>query len=144
MAELEREVMIDASPETVFGFLIEPELFAQWAGSDPEMDVRPGGVFSATYGGSHRASGEFVEIVPNERVVYTFGWEAEENPIRPGSSTVEVTLEAEGAKTRLRLRHHGLPDDAVGDHTEGWTHYLDRLVVAGGGGDPGPDRMAEM
>ncbi len=59
-----------------------------------------------------------------------------DNPIRPGSTTVEITLEPDGDKTRFRLRHHGLPEDAVGDHTHGWTHYQDRLALAAEGGDP--------
>jgi hypothetical protein len=39
----------------------------------------------------------------------------------------------------VRLVHRGLPDEAIADHTQGWDHYLGRLAVAGGGGDPGPD-----
>lgn len=47
---------------------------------------------------------------------------------------------AEGDKTRVRLRHSGLPDDnAVAQHTQGWDHYLDRLAVVASGGDAGPD-----
>jgi hypothetical protein len=64
----------------------------------------------------------------------------EGNPITPGSTTVEYTLHPEGGKTRLRLRHTGLPDDdAVAAHTDGWDHYLARLAVVAAGGDVGPD-----
>ena len=35
--------------------------------------------------------------------------------------------------------HRGLPDGAVGDHTSGWDHYLERLAIAASGGDAGPD-----
>jgi len=61
------------------------------------------------------------------------------NPITPGSSTVEISLHPEGDKTRVRLTHRGLPEDAIGDHTGGWDHYLDRLATRVTGGDPGPD-----
>jgi uncharacterized protein YndB with AHSA1/START domain len=132
-------VMIAASPATVFGFLVEPDKHLQWMGTEIEMDPRPGGIYSVLVKGEHRGLGEFVEVVPEEKVVYTFGWDQPDNPIRPGSTTVEITLEADGDKTRLRLRHHGLPEDAVGDHTHGWTHYQDRLALAAEGGDPGPD-----
>ena len=74
-----------------------------------------------------------------EKVVFTFGWEQEGNPIPPGSTTVEITLHPEGDKTRVRLVHRGLPDDAVSDHGEGWDHYLGRLAIAATGGDAGPD-----
>jgi hypothetical protein len=62
-----------------------------------------------------------------------------EHGIPPGSTTVEITLHPEGDKTRLRLVHRDLPEDAIGDHTEGWDHYLGRLAVAASGGDAGPD-----
>ena len=93
--------------------------------------------------GEYQSAGEFVEVVPKERLVYTFGWEQEGNPITPGSTTVEITLHPEGTKTRLRLVHRGLPDDAVEQHTQGWTHYLDRLAQRAAGGDPGPDTRPE-
>jgi uncharacterized protein YndB with AHSA1/START domain len=77
--------------------------------------------------------------VPNEKVVYTFGWEQDGNPITPGSTRVELTLHPEGSKTRLRLVHSGLPDDAVADHTGGWDHYIERLAIVASGGSVGPD-----
>jgi uncharacterized protein YndB with AHSA1/START domain len=140
MAELVREIMIDATPDTVFPFLVERDKLLLWEGTDAEVDARPGGILKVLLGGGlHQSSGEFVEIVPNEKVSYTFGWEQEGNPITPGSSLVEITLTAEGSKTRVRLVHSGLPDDAVSDHTHGWDHYLERLAVAATGGDPGVD-----
>jgi len=140
MADLEREILIDASPETIFGFLTDPEKHTQWEGTEAQLDPRPGGVYRVVIAGEYVAAGEFVEVVPNERVVLTFGWDMEGNPIKPGSTTVEFTLHAEGGKTRLHLRHTGLPDaDAVQLHTHGWDHYLGRLAVVAAGGDAGPD-----
>jgi uncharacterized protein YndB with AHSA1/START domain len=139
MGELVREVLIDARPETVFEFLTVPSRHIEWEGTEAELDARPGGVYRVLIGGSHRAVGEFVEVIPNEKVVFTFGWDVPDHPIPAGSTTVECTLHAEGDKTRLRLVHRGLPDDAVADHTRGWDHYLARLAIVGGGGDAGPD-----
>jgi uncharacterized protein YndB with AHSA1/START domain len=139
MAELEREILIDASPETIFGMLTQRDKHLLWEGTEVELDPRPGGVYRVLVGGQHQAAGEFVEVVANEKVVFTFGWEAEDNPIRPGSTTVEYTLHPEGDKTLLRMRHMGLPDDAISDHTQGWDHYLERLAIAASGGDAGPD-----
>ena len=42
-------------------------------------------------------------------------------------------------KTRVRLVHSGLPEDAVSDHGDGWAHYLDRLAIVTTGGDAGAD-----
>ena len=140
MAELVREIMIDATPETIWPFLTEAERYIEWEGTEAEIDARPGGIYRVLVQGQHQGVGEFVEVVPMSKVVFTFGWEQEGNPITPGSTTVEITLQPDGDKTRLRLVHSGLPEDAISDHTSGWTHYLDRLAVRAAGGDPGPDQ----
>jgi uncharacterized protein YndB with AHSA1/START domain len=139
-AELVREILIDASPETIFPFLTETEKLLQWEGTEAELDPRPGGVFRVLVAGAYMGLGEFVEVVPNEKVIFTFGWDMPDNPVPPGSSRVEMTLHPEGNKTRLRLVHSGLPDDEqVANHTTGWDHYMGRLAVVVAGGDPGPD-----
>jgi len=139
MAEFEREIMVNASPATVFEFLTVPEKHLEWMGTEVELDPRPGGIYRVLMGGRLQNAGEFVEVVPNERVVYTFGWDVPDHPILAGSTTVEITLTPEGDKTRLRVVHKGLPSDAVVDHARGWDHYLGRLVVVTDGGDPGAD-----
>ena len=140
MAELVREIMIDATPETIFPFLTVPEKYVLWEGTEAELDPRPGGVYRVLVAGAYKAAGEFVEVVPNEKVVIAMGWDMPDNPVPPGSSRVEITLHPEGDKTRVRLVHSGLPDDdAVDQHTHGWDHYLGRLAVAAAGGDAGPD-----
>jgi len=139
MAELVREIMIDATPETIWPFLVDPAKHIEWDGTEADLDPRPGGVYRVLVQGQHQAAGEFVEVVPNEKVVYSFGWEQEGNPITPGSTTVEITLQREGSKTLLRLVHRGLPEDAITDHTHGWDHYLARLAVVATGGNAGPD-----
>jgi len=140
MMDLVKEILIDASPETIFEFLTVPEKHVQWEGTKAELDPRPGGVYRVLIAGSFQAAGQYVEVVPNEKVSYTFGWDQEGNPIGPGSTVVEITLHPEGDKTLVRLRHTGLPDaDAVEQHGHGWEHYLGRLAVAAAGGDAGPD-----
>jgi uncharacterized protein YndB with AHSA1/START domain len=143
MAELTREVMIDAPPATIFPFLTETDQWLRWEGTEGELDPRPGGAFRVLVAGAYGSAGEFVEVVPDERVVFTFGWDDPELGIPPGSTTVEITLHPEGDKTRLRLVHRGLPDGtgmgSVDAHTHGWDHYLGRLAVVAGGGRVGPD-----
>jgi uncharacterized protein YndB with AHSA1/START domain len=139
MAQLEREILIDADPETIYTLLTDAVEHRRWMGTEVELDPRPGGVYRVVVAGQYESGGEFVEVVPHEKVVFTFGWAAPDNPIRPGSTTVEYTLHPEGDKTLVRVRHSGLPDDAVGDHTHGWDRYLERLSIAAPGGDPGPD-----
>jgi len=139
MAEVVREVVVDASPATIFQFLIDPELHVKWLGTEAELDPRPGGVYRVLVGGKHSSVGEFVEVLPDEKVVFNFGWDEPDHPIPAGSTEVEITLIPDGDKTRVRLVHRGLPADAVSDHTGGWDNYLHRLTIATTGGDPGPD-----
>ena len=139
MAELVREIVIDATPETIWPLLVDPARHVEWMGSEVELDARPGGVYRVLARGGHWGAGEYVEVVPREKVVFTFGWDVEGHPIPAGSTTVEITLHPEGAKTRVRLVHRDLPADAVADHTRGWTTYLDRLAIVATGGDAGPD-----
>jgi uncharacterized protein YndB with AHSA1/START domain len=139
MTELVREIMIDATRETIWPFLTEPARHVEWLGSVADIDPRPGGAYRVLVAGEHQSVGEYVEVVPMEKVVFTFGWDQEGHPIPPGSTTIEISLHPEGDKTRVRLVHRGLPDDAVSDHGSGWAHYLSRLATAATGGSPGTD-----
>lgn len=140
---VEQEVYIDAEPEAVFPFLLEPELMIRWMGRTAEIEARPGGAIRCEMNDRDAFSGEIVEIEAPLRVVFTFGWEAEDSPIPPGSTTVEVTLTAEAGGTRVRLVHRDVPALAADIHAQGWRLYLDRLAVAAAGGDPGPDPNAQ-
>jgi uncharacterized protein YndB with AHSA1/START domain len=140
MAELVHEIMIDATPETIYGMITDREKHLQWEGTDATIDPRPGGTYEVLIAGQFPSGGEFVELVPHDKVVFTFGWDMPDNPITPGSTTVEITLHPEGGKTRLRLRHTGLPDDdAVHAHRHGWSYYTERLAAVAAGGQVGPD-----
>ena len=86
MAELVREIMIDATPDTIWPFLTEADKHVEWEGTEAEIDPRPGGVYRVLVAGELPGAGEFVEVVPKERLVFTFGWEQEGNPITPGST----------------------------------------------------------
>jgi uncharacterized protein (TIGR02453 family) len=133
------ERWIDATPETVFSFFADPGRWLSWQGVTAEVDPRPGGTFRMNVRGDGYATGEFVLIDPGERIVLTWGWENEALEVPPGSSIVELTFAAERGGTLVRLRHAGLPPEALAPHREGWTHYVGRLAVRAAGDDPGPD-----
>lgn len=139
MAQLVREIHIKASPEVIFGYLTDPAKYVEWGGTEAVLDPRPGGTYRVLMGGTHQSDGEFLEVVPNERVLFSFGWDEPGHPIPGGSTQVEIRLEPDERGTTVRLTHSGLPEDAVSDHTGGWDHYLGRLEVAATGGIPGPD-----
>jgi uncharacterized protein YndB with AHSA1/START domain len=140
MTELIREVVVDATPATIFPFLVDPAQHVRWMGTEADIDARIGGTYRVLVTGQHYGAGEFTEIVPDEKVVFTFGWDQPDHPIPAGSTEIEISLVAEGDKTRVRLIHRGLPDDAVADHTVGWDHYLGRLATVAAGGEVGPDK----
>ncbi len=141
MEDLTCEIVIDARPDTVFPFLTDPAKHGEWLGSVLELDPRAGGAYRVSLGNNHLAAGEFVEVVPLQRVVFTFGWDIPDHPIPAGSTTITITLIPEGEKTRVQLVHSGLPADAVADHRGGWDHFLGRLSVLATGGDPGPHQV---
>jgi uncharacterized protein YndB with AHSA1/START domain len=142
-ASLQREVQIDASPETVWEFLVDPEKATRWMGMRATFEPRPGGVYHCDVIPGHTARGEFVEVDPPRRLVFTWGWEPGEDgtsAVPPGSSTIEIELEPEDAGTRLTFTHRDLPSaEESQKHEHGWDHYLSRLTTAASGGDPGAD-----
>jgi uncharacterized protein YndB with AHSA1/START domain len=140
---VERELAIDASPETVWSFLVDAEKATRWMGLTASLDPQPGGEYRVGVIPGHTASGEFVEVDPSRRLVFTWGWEPGPdgaNAVAPGSSTIEIELIPDGRGTMLRFRHYGLPNaESAESHSHGWDHYLARLVIAARGDDPGED-----
>ena len=99
---IEREVRIAARPETVFPYFVDPARITRWMGRTAELDPRPGGRFRIDYNGEDIASGEYLEVDPPRRVVFTWGWEAPGDPLPPGGSTVAMELTAEYAAIASR------------------------------------------
>jgi uncharacterized protein YndB with AHSA1/START domain len=135
---IELSVRLEARPEEVFPYLVDPIQYVRWQGTKAELDPRPGGIYRVWMDADTVARGEFVEVEPPNRVVFTWGWEGNDN-LPPGSSTVELTLTADGDATILFLRHDGLPDgEAAAMHEEGWIFFTGRLATVIRGEDPGP------
>jgi len=135
----ERTLAIDASPETVWEFLVDPEKLMRWKGINADLDAQPGGSFRCEVIPGHIARGEYVEIDKPNRLVFTWGWDGS-GDVPPGSSTIVIELASDGDGTSLRFVHKDLPNaEAIASHAHGWDHYLPRLETAAGGGDPGED-----
>jgi uncharacterized protein YndB with AHSA1/START domain len=141
MTTIDLELTIQARAETVFRYFTDPDRYTAWMGVEAEFDATPGGIYRVRVPQGFYAVGEFVEVEPPRRVVFTWGWEGDPE-VPPGSTRVEVTLTPTGSTTVVRLVHSGLPSPAAVDmHTQGWQRYLRRLVVVSEGGDPGPDEV---
>ena len=138
-----REILIAASPETVWEFLVDPEKIVRWKGVNAVLELWAGGAYRVEVLPKNVAVGEVVECDPPRRLVHTWGWEGDDG-VPPGSTTVEYELVPEGSGTRLLFTHRDLPGkESAESHTHGWDHYLPRLSVAASGRDPGRDPWLE-
>src|SRR4029079_10801384 len=80
---LDRSLVIQATPAIVFSFLTETPRWAAWWGTGSEIDARPGGHIRIVYPGGREATGEVLEVVAPERIVFTYGY-ADGQMIPPG------------------------------------------------------------
>jgi uncharacterized protein YndB with AHSA1/START domain len=120
---VERDVMIRAPRGLVFRYFTDSKRFASWWGEGSTIEGRTGGAVRIVSPGGAVAIGTVLEIVPEERVVFTYGFESGK-PIAAGASRVSVSLAEEADGTRVRLRHE-MSDAAVrAEFVQGWRYQL--------------------
>ena len=124
-----QSIDVAAPPETVFRFFTDPERHTRWLGREAILDPRPGGIYRCIVNDTSTVRGEYVEVEPPHRVVFTWGFEGNVD-VPPGSSVVTVTLQPSGRGTRLVLVHTGLPHPMFEPHDVGWRGYLQSLQNA--------------
>ena len=135
---IEKSVLVPLDAERTFALLTEPERMRRWFTVSSRIDLWAGGEFRWTVVPGGIASGTVTEVEPGRRLVFTFGWDLNE-ALPPGSSTITITLEPAEGGTTVRLVHDGLTQEQGNGHLNGWSHFLDRLVVAAREGDAGFD-----
>jgi uncharacterized protein YndB with AHSA1/START domain len=136
--------IIDAPRDKLFRAWTEPELLKQWFAPLPyttpvaELDVRPGGasliVMRDPDGNEFPNRGIYLDVVKNERLVFTDAyakaWEPSEKPFMTGI----LTFEDDGSRTRYTacVRHWTVADreahEKMGFH-EGWGQCTDQLAA---------------
>jgi uncharacterized protein YndB with AHSA1/START domain len=136
------ERRVPVSPDKVFTYFTDADKWLAWQGTEAEIALVPGGAWRVNVTGEGFASGRVVEVVENELVVFTWGWE-HGPPVPPGSTTVAIELVPDGDGTLIRLTHSDLPPDQVEIHRIGWDHYVGRLADVSAGHDPGPNAPGE-
>ena len=124
--ELVVTTTIEASPEEVFPYLVQPDLLVRWLGTWVDVDPQPGGVFAVDMGQTS-VRGCYTAVDPPYRVVFTWGIPGSEQ-LPAGSTTVEIVLRPEGDATLVELTHRDLPVDRRADHQQGWTNLLGVLA----------------
>lgn len=136
--------LIDAPREVIFRCWTEAELFKQWIAPLPyttphaELDARTGGsnyfVMRSAEGEEMHLRGVYLEVVKNEKIVFTDAYTAAWKPSDKPFFTCIVTLEDEGGKTRYTARaRHWTAEDCeahvqMGFH-EGWGQVADQLAA---------------
>jgi uncharacterized protein YndB with AHSA1/START domain len=130
-----------APAQAVFEAWTSPELLRRWwpAGPDwetpvAEVDARVGGklrlIMRNPSGEEFGGGGEYIEISPPHRVVFTWTWDGHEG--HRGTQLVEVELdEQEDGTTTLLLTNRGLEDEEARRlHREGWERSFNNLERA--------------
>ena len=126
----------NAPPEKVFSAWTDPEKVKHWMGPGAvevlrtEGDARTGGryrwVMKSPDGEEHDVSGVYREVVPNEKLVFTWAWKS--TPER--ESLVTLTFKKDGDGTVMTLLHEQFFDEGARDrHNQGWTGAMDKLAA---------------
>jgi uncharacterized protein YndB with AHSA1/START domain len=145
------ERSFDAPVDLIWQMWTDPEHFKAWYGPSgatipvAQMDVRVGGTRLVgmevqTPGGAMQMwfTGEYREVVENQRLVYTESMADEHGNVlspsdmgmpesHPMTTEVRVELEAAGGRTKIVMTHSGIPADSPG--AAGWNMAFDKLTV---------------
>lgn len=110
--------VLRAPPERVYRAFLDPDAMAKW--SPPygftckvhHLDARVGGTFRMSFtnfttGNGHSFGGEYLELVPNERIRYTDQFD---DPNLPGVLMVTVILNKVSCGTEIRITQEGIPE----------------------------------
>jgi uncharacterized protein YndB with AHSA1/START domain len=136
MISLEISKVIAAPRAHVFAAWIDPDLVKLWfapgemvvAAADVEAKV--GGNYRIVMKGQNRdttptAVGTYQEIIPNERLVFTWRWDGD--PSQP--TLVTVTFHDVSGGTRVDLKHERFTsEETCKSHERGWIGCLDNLA----------------
>jgi uncharacterized protein YndB with AHSA1/START domain len=110
--------VLRSTPERVYRAFLDPEAMSKWlppngfTGKVHQMDAKVGGKYRMSFtnftsGKSHSFGGEYLELVPNERIRHTDKFD---DPNLPGEMVVTVTLKKVIVGTELNIVQEGIPD----------------------------------
>ena len=109
--------VLTAKPERIFRAFLDADAMAKWLPpygftcKVHHVDAKAGGTFKMSFtnfttGNSHSFGGEYLEIVPDTRLVYTDKFD---DPNLPGEMRVTVILTKVSVGTELRIEQSGIP-----------------------------------
>ncbi|HYK05312.1 MAG TPA: SRPBCC family protein [Thermoanaerobaculia bacterium] len=126
-----------AKPERVYRAFLNPEAMAKWLPPHGftctvhEMHAEVGGTYRMSFtnfssGNGHSFGGEYVELVPSEKIVYTDRFD---DPNLPGEMRTTVTLQPVSCGTDLTIVQEGVPEVIPAEMCYlGWQESLEQLA----------------
>jgi uncharacterized protein YndB with AHSA1/START domain len=129
--------VLRARPERVYRAFLNPEAMAKWLPpygftcTVHEMNAEVGGTYRMSFtnfssGNGHSFGGQYVELVPSEKLVYTDKFD---DPNLPGEMRTTVTLEPVSCGTDLTIVQEGVPEVIPAEMCYlGWQESLDQLA----------------
>ena len=129
--------VLRAAPEKVYRAFLDPEAMAKWlppngfTGTVHHLEPKVGGTYKMSFtnfstGHRHFFGGEYLELVPHERIRHTDRFD---DPNLPGEMQTTITLKAVPCGTELHIAQEGLPDVIPPEAcTLGWQESLTLLA----------------
>lgn len=137
--------VLKAPPALVYQAFLNPDALCRWLPPNGflckvfHLDAKVGGTFKMAFiqfrdGQSHSFGGEYLELVPNERIRYT---DVFDDPNLPGTMEVTVTLKAVSCGTEIHITQSGVPEVIPAEMCYlGWQESLMHLAMLVEGGPP--------
>src|SRR6267143_359812 len=131
-----KAITLDAPVERVYRAFTQRRDLEQWLAEPYEVDARAGGEWGfGQKADGMTTSGKFLEVVPNRRLVYTWGFTVFDPKTRKGvphwseekPTKVTITFERAGKGTKVTIQHEGFPEGAA----EFWPHEVGWEMLVG-------------
>jgi uncharacterized protein YndB with AHSA1/START domain len=129
--------VLRAPPERIYRAFLDADATSKWlppngfTGKVHQMDARVGGTFRMSFTNfttqqSHAFGGEYLELVPNERISYT---DTFDDPDLPGSMKTTVSLRAVSFGCEMNVVQEGIPEAIPAEACYlGWQESLTLLA----------------
>ena len=114
---LNKEIWINAPVKEIFKRFTVAEAMLEWHGKEVETNPVPGGIYKVVFENGTVILGQFIEVVPNERIKYSAAY-------GEVGSVVEVSFLEERGGTLVKLSQEFSTDQDTSSFNEGWDYFM--------------------